>query len=247
MAFLPRIILLKPSHPGNIGAVARSMKTMGLDELYLVSPKKFPDPEATALATHASDILEKVVIVDHLTQALTDIHKLYASSANTRRANLPIMTPRMAAKVMSQQVVTAHRVAILFGPESTGLSNQDLLHAHAVIQIPTSDSYRSLNIAQAVQIIAYEYFIFRPKPKPESEPEPNFKNKPEHVITADITAMENFYHALERSLIDIRFLNPEKPTKLMSILRQLFNRQAVSVSELNILRGILTAVSKAIK
>jgi tRNA (cytidine32/uridine32-2'-O)-methyltransferase len=222
--FLPRIILVKPSHPGNIGAVARSMKVMGLSSLYLVSPKKFPHEEAVALAAHAEDILEKAVVVNHLVEALDNITYVYGASANTRAEALPVFNAREA--VLNIQTQKSHRVAIVFGPENYGLSHEDLLYAHALIQIPTSKHYHSLNLAAAVQIIAYEYHMA-------------------HIETEDFASMsemESFYQHLEKSLIDIKFLNPEQPRSLMPKLRRFFNRAHPDQAEINIFRGILRAI-----
>jgi tRNA (cytidine32/uridine32-2'-O)-methyltransferase len=224
MTFLPRIILVRPSHPGNIGSVARSMKVMGLTSLTLVSPKKFPDEEATALSAHAEDILENAVVVNNLVDALKDISFVYATSANPRSVDLPVFNPKEA--VLNMQSQKEHRIAILFGPENYGLDNKDLLYAHALIHIPTSESYRSLNLASAVQIIAYEYLMMSNEKK-------DFVNMAE---------MENFYEALEKIFIEIKFLDPNQPGNLMPKLRGLFNRAHLDQSEINILMGFLKAV-----
>lgn len=239
--FLPRIILVKPSHPGNIGAVARSMKVMGLSSLYLVSPKKFPDEEAIALATHAADILDKAVVVENLVDALENITFVYASSANTRDEDITVYNPREAMlNIINTQHQQNHHIAILFGPENHGLSHKDLLHAHALIQIPTSSEYRSLNLASAVQIIAYEYHmaVMGKDKKQEEQPEYSF---------ASVDQIESFYQHLEKVLIDIEFLNPAQPRQLMPKLRRLFNRTHLDQVELNILRGFLKAIASKLK
>ena len=242
--FLPRIILVKPSHPGNIGAVARSMKVMGLSSLYLVSPKKFPDEEAFTLASHAADILEKAVIVENLIDALEEITFVYASSANTRDEDIAVFNPREAVlNMLNTQNPQNYRTAIIFGPENHGLSHKDLLHAHALIQIPTSHAYHSLNLASAVQIIAYEYHMaVMGKDKEDKKQE----EQPEHSF-ASIDEIENFYQHLEKILINIEFLNPAQPRQLMLKLRRLFNRAHLDQAELNILRGFLKAIASKLK
>jgi tRNA (cytidine32/uridine32-2'-O)-methyltransferase len=223
----PRIILVRPSHPGNIGAVARAMKTMGLSELTLVSPKKFPDDEAFALATHAKNILEKAVVVENIVDALEDITYVYATSANNRELELPVFTPKSASeKIVFDTIHNIHQTAILFGPESHGLSNDDLSFVHGLIQIPTSKEYHSLNLASAVQIIVYEIFSA-------------FHEKNE---LGDIKELHHFYRHLEQMLIKIKFLDPQNPRQLMQKCRGIFNRTHLKQNELQILRGILKAI-----
>jgi len=224
-----RIVLHKPSHPGNIGAVARAMKTMGLSELYLVAPKQFPDPEATALATHAEDILSHAVVVSDLVSALKEIQIVYATSANTRVVDLPIHTARDAAAEIIKQS-SSMKIAILFGPENHGLSNQDLLHAHQLIQIPTTADYHSLNLAQAVQIITYELFLA------SSVSQPVMAAKSE---IASVEHLEFFYQQLEATCIKLKLLNPKNPRQLMQRLRRLFNRTLLDEVEVNLINAIL--------
>jgi tRNA (cytidine32/uridine32-2'-O)-methyltransferase len=220
----PRIILVKPSHPGNIGAVARAMKTMGLAELFLVSPKAFPHEEASAMATHAKDVLEQATVVKTIPEALEDITFVFATSANHREDHLAVFDPKEACEAIKMQ--RHHRHAILFGPENHGLSNEDLYYAHALIQIPTSVDYHSLNLAFAVQVIAYEYHQMRLAT----------------VELARAPEMEDFYAHFQHVLTKVQFLNEAEPRKLMLKLRRLFNRVHMDQAELNILRGFLKAV-----
>jgi TrmH family RNA methyltransferase len=223
--FEPRIILVRPSHPGNIGAAARAMKVMGLSSLYLVSPKKFPDPEAAALSAGAQDVLEKAIVVNDLLNALDTITYVYACSANLRTEDLPLFHPGDAAlNILAQSM---HRTAILFGPENYGLSHEDLRYAHALIQIPANAKYHSLNLAAAVQIIVYEYH----------------QALIEKENAASVPEMESFYQHLERIMIQTDFLNPARPRRLMPKLRRLFNRAQPDQTELNILQGILKSVT----
>jgi tRNA (cytidine32/uridine32-2'-O)-methyltransferase len=146
--FPVRIILVRPSHPGNIGSVARAMKTMGLTELVLVSPEKFPHEEAVALATHAQDILNDAVVVNNITEALENITYVYATSANSRDVEINCFNPKEAAldikqRIQKNNLKNNYKIAILFGPENHGLNNQDLLVANSLIKIPTQESYHS--------------------------------------------------------------------------------------------------------
>jgi len=224
-----RIVLVRPSHPGNIGAVARAMKTMGLTDLALVSPRKFPDDEAYALSTHAKNILDNARIVNSIEDALENITYVYATSANDRELSLPVYTPKSAGeKIVFDTLHNIHRTAILFGPESHGLSNEDLALVHGFIQIPTSKEYHSLNLAQAVQIIAYEIFV-------------SFN---EDNALSDSKEMQSFYRHLEKILTKIKYLDPENPRQLMQKCRGMFNRTHLKKNELQILRGILKGIDE---
>jgi len=223
----PRIILVKPSHPGNIGAVARAMKTMGLKDLYLVSPKKFPHEEALAVSAHASDILENAIVVENIIDALKEITFVFATSANVRGCELNTFSPKDACDVIKTQA--QHRYAILFGPENHGLSNEDLLYAHALIQIPTAPDYNSLNLAFAVQIITYEFHQMCLE------------------TSATVPEMEDFYSHWETVLKSLQFLDEANPRQLMPKLKRLFNRAHLEQAEVNILRGFLRAVDKSRK
>lgn len=229
--FPVRIILVRPSHPRNIGSVARAMKTMGLTELYLVSPEKFPHEEATALATHATDILDKAVITQNLTEALEDITYVYATSANIRGADLNCFTPAEAVIDIQARIKNNHKIAILFGPENHGLNNQDLLTAQALIQIPTQSEYHSLNLANAVQIIAYELFQ-------------GYLAVQQY---AAVPELEGFYSQLEKLCEAIDFLDPKRPGQLIERLRRLYNRAELDQVEINILRGFLKAVDSKLR
>lgn len=229
--FPVRIILVRPSHPGNIGSVARAMKTMGLVELVLVSPERFPSDEAVALATHAQDILNSTVVVENTLDALKDITYVYATSANSRDVDLTCYSAREAAVDITSKIKKNHKTAIIFGPENHGLSNEELLLANALIQIPTQKDYHSLNLAAAVQIIAYELLV-------ASEEKGEFATVPE---------LEGFYAQLEKLCESTGFLDPKRPGQLMERFRRLYNRAALDHVELNILRGFLKAVASKIK
>ena len=231
-----RIVLVNTSHPGNIGAVARAMKNMGLSQLCLVSPKYFPHADAIARASGADGILEKAQVVDTLDDALVGCGLVLATSARTRTLPWPLMNPREAAeKVFEDSQHT--QVAIVFGREHSGLSNAELEKCHYHIHISTNPDFPSLNLAAAVQVIVYELRMTFMKPEASKE-------SLQDVDLATADEMESFYQHLQTVMISSGFLNPKQPKKLLQRLRRLFNRARVEKPELNILRGILTAVQK---
>jgi len=231
-----RIVLVEPSHPGNIGGAARAMKNMGLEQLTLVSPQSFPDENASARAAGADDILASAVIVDNLQTAIHDCTWVYASSARLRSLSWPQFSPYEAA---SKIVAESHdsKVAVVFGRERTGLSNAELDLCQYLIHIPTNEQFSSLNLAAAVQVICYEIFSSEHSNIAASE-----KNTEEKLVSQE--EMQRFYDHLESVLIAIDFMDPAQPKKLMRRMRRLFNRSQITEIEMNILRGILTAVGK---
>ena len=233
-----RIVLVGTTHPGNIGAVARAMKNMGLSDLALVNPLHFPHEDATARASGASDILEKAIVVGSLAEALTDCVYVAGASARSRTINWPCMGPRDCAERMIQE--SAHgKVAAVFGPEKTGLHNDDLDLCHTLLTIPTDPGFSSLNLAMAVQVLTYE---LRVAGMLEEGPVFDVEAPP-----ATSEEMEHFYAHLETVLTDIEFLDPDNPRHLMRRLRRLFIRARPDKNEVNILRGVLTAVDRASK
>ncbi len=233
-----RIVLVGTTHPGNIGAVARAMKNMGLSDLYLVNPKVFPHEDATARASGASDILERARVVDSLDEALVDCVYVAGASARSRTINWPCMGPRDCAERMIQENEHGD-VACVFGPEKTGLHNDDLDLCHTLLTIPTDPGFSSLNLAMAVQVFTYEVRVasmLGEGPVFDVEAPP---------ATSD--EMERFYEHLENVLRDIRFLDPDNPRHLMRRMRRLFIRARPDKNEVNILRGILTAVDRTRK
>lgn len=231
-----RIVLINTTHPGNIGAVARAMKTMGLDDLRLVGPARYPDTEATARAAAATDILERAIVQDSLDEALAETVLVLGTSARQRHVQWPLLDPQEAAQKLLGQ--SSQPVAILFGPEHSGLSNADLQRCDYLVQIPANPDYSSLNIAAAVQIIAYEIWRQSPSSIPVND-----AGSAGEAVTQE--TMESFYQHLEQTLVDLQFLDPHYPKHLMPQLRRLFNRARPDARELNILRGILTATQKA--
>ncbi|MCG8378218.1 MAG: RNA methyltransferase [Proteobacteria bacterium] len=230
-----RVVLVGTTHPGNIGATARAMKTMAQKELYLVNPKTFPSAEATARATGADDILSNAKIYDDLKSAISDCDLVIATSARVRSISWPLISPRSFVEKMEQNDFTS--VAIVFGRESSGLTNEEIELCNYVIKIPTSDEYNSLNLAAAVQIICYELFILN-----EDISVSISDNEDEALV--DHEKMEQFYSHLEESMVHIGYLDKKNPGLLMHRLRRLFNRALVKESEWRILRGFLSKIYK---
>ncbi len=233
-----RIVLINTSHPGNIGSVARAMKTMGLSQLYLVAPQKFPHPKALEMASNAGDLVESAQVVATLDEAIGDCTLVVGTSARSRKIPWPLITPREMAEQMSKEHVES-KIAILFGNEQSGLSNEELQRCHVHIQIPANPLYSSLNLAAAVQVISYELRIASLNTSSILD-EWDYR-----LATAD--EMEKFFAHLEKVLIEIDFLKQSAPRKLMTRLRRLFFRTRPDVMEMNILRGMLTAVQERIE
>nr|VFK51421.1 MAG: tRNA (cytidine32/uridine32-2'-O)-methyltransferase [Candidatus Kentron sp. TC] len=229
------IVLVGATHPGNIGAAARAMKTMGLRRLCLVDPKRFPCAEATARAAGADDVLYAARVFDAMSPALADCQWVIGSSARIRGIRWPELTIRECGR-RTVAMAGSGKVALVFGRENSGLTNEELDYCHAVMRIPTNPEYRSLNLASAVQIAAYEIRMALPD-------EPMAPISSADAIS--VSEREGLYRHLEVSLREIGYYNPEKPRKLMRRLRRFFNRANPDRSELNILRGILSAARKA--
>lgn len=230
-----KIVLVGTTHPGNIGATARAMKTMGLTQLVLVAPKFFPHDEATAMASGADDLLKACQVVENLNEAVADCQYVFGTTARARDLDWPMYTPSDLAEQCKEHVSYGASIAIVFGRERTGLTNEELWLCQGGVMIPTSSVYRSLNLAQAVQIIAYELQL-------KLGSGLDVLGQEKDVVSNE--AMEQFYKHLETVLIEIEFIHPSKPKRLLPKLRRLFNRSAIESSEMNILRGILTQIQK---
>ncbi len=228
-----RIVLSRPTHPGNIGACARAMKNMGLHALVLVAPEKFPHPEAEALAADATDVLRGARVCATLEEAVHDCQLVIGSSARNRRIDWPALDPVECAQRLLTQAPQGP-AALVFGQERTGLTNDELDRCQYVVTIPTGPDYSSLNLAAAVQILTYE--IFRANPDRADVSAEN------GAPLATAGELQRLYEHLEQVLIEISFLDPAKPRLLMRRLLRLFGRARLDRNELNILRGILTAV-----
>lgn len=226
-----RIVLCRPSHPGNIGAAARAMKTMGLTQLYLVSPKKFPHADAEAMASGAADVLEHAKVCASLEEALAGCVLAIGSSTRQRDLQTALLTPEQAARQALSEA-QAGKAAFVFGNETFGLSKEELARCQALMTIPANPEYSSLNLGAAVQVMAYE---LRRTALAETFAQPE-------LDAADLAEVERFYAHLEQALIDIGFLNPASPKRLMPKLRRLFSRTRLQKEEINILRGMLAAM-----
>jgi len=233
-----RIVLMNTSHAGNIGATARAMKNMRLSQLFLVNPADFPSPEATARATGAGDVLANATICDTLDEALTGCRWVVGTTARQRRIGWPTLSPRaIATEVVNRAVVAP--VALVFGRERMGLTNEEVDKCQALVSIPGNADFCSLNVASAVQILAYEFHLAALASEDLHTAENN-----SHGTPSSADELERFYEELEKVLIKIDFLNPDNPRKLMRRLRRMFGRTDPDNNELNILRGILTAIQQ---
>jgi tRNA/rRNA methyltransferase len=231
-----RFILINTSHAGNVGAAARAMKVMGFDDLVLVAPR-WPDvltrDETVQRASGASDVLERARIVASLDEALEGVTYLCATAMTPRDFGPPTFTPREHLGTLAG---SAHSVAFLFGSERFGMNNDDVYRCHAALTIPTEPAYGSLNLAAAIQVIAYEWRTalggFGSPVRPAE-------------ALADAQAMAGMLAHWERALLDVGFLDPAAPKKLMPRLNQLFNRAQLTPEEIHILRGVAKAMSQA--
>ncbi|HWA38065.1 MAG TPA: RNA methyltransferase [Burkholderiales bacterium] len=227
-----RVVLCRPSHPGNIGAAARAMKTMGITDLRLVAPERFPAKEAEWMATHASDLLEKAVIHERLEQAIGDCAAAFALSARPREWSPQVLDVRAAA---AKAVGLGDKVAFVFGSESAGLTNEEVFACQHLVHIPASPGASSLNLAQAVQVVAYEAFVASGATVPQFREEK----------LATIEDIEGLHAHLLDASVRSGFHVPETGSKLPERLRRLFSRVPdMTREEANILRGLLKALLK---
>lgn len=234
-----RIVMVNTSHPGNIGAAARVMKNMGLQHLYLVQPKKFPHSEAQAMASGADNILENAQVVDSLQQALVGCHLVMGTTARLRKISQQIMEPREAVEKVAK-VSDLQQIAMVFGRERTGLTNEESALCQILINIPTVAEHASLNVASAIQVLAYELFIAHRNR--ENVAEENVKASKE--LPASHEELENYFAHLEATMLATGFLNPKQSPQLMPKLRRLYLRCELEKNEINILRGILSSCKK---
>ncbi len=223
--------MVHTSHPGNIGAAARAMKNMCLSELFLVAPREFPSEQASARASGADDVLAAARVVGTLAEAVADCRVVIGASARMRSVNWPLLLPRGAAALATTESSHAP-VAIVFGRESSGLSNEELDLCTHLVHIPTNPEYSSLNVAMAVQVITYELMLAGAADE---------KVPDEGAPVASVAEMEGLFSHLEQALEDIGFIDARRSEKLMRRLRRLFHRAAPASDEVNILRGILSA------
>lgn len=233
-----RVVLSRTSHPGNIGAAARAMKTMGMARLYLVQPKQFPHSEATALASGANDILSSAVVCDSLNEALKGTVMAVAATARNRDLSHEVVACREACLRLTRETSRGD-VAIVFGTERTGLTVAEVNKCGLIATIPTGREYASLNLAQAVQVFAYELRMSANALQKEIA-RPADELTEANMATHD--EVERFYEHLQTVLFETQFLDPAQPGRLMQRLRRLFARARLEKEEVNILRGILSAM-----
>ncbi len=231
-----RIVLVGTSHPGNIGAAARAMKTMGVTQLHLVAPAQFPHGDATALASGADDILANAVVTNELSEAIADCQLVIATSARSRRLPWPMLTPSQAARQLVSEAHSAP-VALVFGREKSGLSNPQLQLCQYHVQIPSEPNYGVLNVAAAVQVLCYELRQAALAPALEDHYEAE-SGYPTHA------ALELFFAHLEQTLCTVEFLDVTNPRQVMPRLRRLFQRARLENMEVGILRGFFSLIEQ---
>lgn len=232
-----RIVLIEPTHPGNIGAAARAMKTMGVAELHLIRPLRFPDPEADARAAGAVDILERARVHEELAPAIADAGLILGTSARSRRLAWPELDPRQAAAEARQASDQGNRVALLFGRERSGLTNQEVQRCHRLVRIPTDPEYGSLNLAAAVQVLCYEWLM-------AGVPQASTEAAGSVGEPASGEELEGLFGHLEQVMTEVGFLDPDQPGHVMARMRRLMLRAHPDRIEVNILRGLLRAVQE---
>ena len=231
-----RIVLVETSHPGNIGATARAMKNMSMNQLYLVNPHVFPCADATARASGADDILASAVVCDSLNEAIADCSLVIGASARSRTITCPELNPRdCAEKVISDS--QHQQIAIIFGRENSGLKNHELDLCQYLLSIPSNADYSSLNLAAAVQVVCYELLV-------ASRQNQVIETTPPKIPPATTQQMELFYEHLLETLHDIEFIQSNKSDVIMRRLRRLYHRSQLDSKEVDMLRGILRMSQK---
>jgi tRNA/rRNA methyltransferase/tRNA (cytidine32/uridine32-2'-O)-methyltransferase len=227
-----KIVLVETSHPGNIGGVARAMKNMSMTQLRLVNPKTFPCAEATSRASGADDLLARAGVYATLQEAIADCQLIIGASARSRTVSWPEISAReTASKCLSQPKET--NIALVFGRENSGLTNQEMDLCQYLLKIPCNSDYSSLNLAAAAQVVCYELFVTA------TEKQHKLVEDKDLVPLASAEQMESFYQHLQQTLADIGFLQADKTESLMRKLRKIYNRTLLDTKELDILRGIL--------
>ena len=235
-----RIVLVGTQHPGNIGSAARAMKTMGLERLLLVQPQRFPHDEAIALAAGADDVLERAEIHAGLDSALAGCRLVFGTTARRRTVPMPEYSPREAARLLVD-AAAEHPVAVVFGRERTGLENDELQRCHAAVCIPANPGYSSLNLAAAVQVLAYEVRVEMLSRQEVAVP----VVPADHELPASADEMERYFTHLAQALDAIDFHKGKAPDIVLMRLRRLYLRAAPDARELRILHGILADTQRA--
>lgn len=234
-----RIILVETTHPGNIGAAARAMKNMGMTELVLVRPHRFPDEKAVYRSASAADVVEQAEVVASVDEAIADCQLVIGTSARDRRIPWPILSPRQCGSAVAAATTRGEKVGLLFGRESRGLTNEELQKCHYHVNIPTGEAYSSLNLAMAVQVICYEVLQARLGDELHQRGDTDWDQP-----RATAGEIEHFFGHLEDTLVQVGFHDPDNPRQMLTRLRRLFNRIQPDRMEISILRGFLSAINK---
>lgn len=252
-----RVVMVNTSHPGNIGAAARAIKTMGLKRLYLVAPQDFPSDQATWRSSGATDVLENAVVTETFAEAIDDCDLIIGASARLRRIPWPLLNPRQCGATVAVES-TRRQVALVFGREDRGLTNDELQRCHYHVNIPANEDYGVLNVAAAIQIVAYEIrmaLLGLEGLGGEGETSTTCHAQSEQMQLATVRwdermatsqELEYFYQHLEKTLVALDFHDRDNPRQLMTRFRRLYNRIRPDHMEINILRGMLTAINKKI-
>ena len=233
-----RVVLLHTTHPGNIGATARAMKTMGLTNLYLVEPKIFPSELAVARSSHAEDILDGAVVVETLSEAIADCHFVVGTGDRTRTVPWPLYRPREMAE-RAAALPTGQNIAIVFGREDIGMTNDQMMQCNAQVQIPANPNYSSLNLGSAVQVMAYE---IRMAGLEQGDQVPGLRDWDEPP--ADQQDIERLIQHWQSTFLDTEFLDPKNPKAAMNRINRLLTRTQLDKTEVNILRGMLSSAQR---
>ena len=228
-----RVVLSHTTHPGNIGAAARAMKTMGLHRLYLVNPRHFPDAQADAMAAGADDVLRDAVVCSNIDEALQGAVLTVAMTARAREISMEVKSPREAMPLVLQQAA-GQPVALLFGTEMSGLTNDETGKAQMLVNIPTNPDFSSLNLAAAVQVMCYELAVAAEIRVPVTA----------GMQPATYEQVEGFFDHLEKTLLEIGFFTTQNPERMMRRLRRLYARARLEPEEINVLRGILSVTTE---
>ncbi|WP_226662683.1 tRNA (cytosine(32)/uridine(32)-2'-O)-methyltransferase TrmJ [Microbulbifer aggregans] len=236
-----RVVLVNSAHPGNIGGAARALKNMGLSQLYLVQPREFPAANAVWRAAGAAELLDSAVVVETLEEAVADCGLVVATSARERRIPWPLLTPRECGQRAVVEAQT-HPVALVFGREDRGLTNEELQACNFHVHIPSNPEYSSLNLATAVQVLVYEARMAALEAEKGGSLSYSDWDRP----PAKASDMEMYYEHLQLALAELGFLDPDNPRQTMTRLRRLFSRVRPDDMELGILRGMLTAIQNHI-
>lgn len=232
------VVLVEPSDPGNIGASARAMKTMGLRQLRLVQPLHFPHPKATWRATNALEVVEQAQVYADLVEAVSNCQLVFATSARNRSLPWPQVTAHQAGVVVTEAMKTNQRVALVFGRERSGLTNEELQQCHRHICISANSNYPVLNLSHAVQIVCYEIFRHYTDEDQTNE-EGHFGVDWDQPLAAH-KDIEGLLVAMDKMLVDTKFYNPQNPDKLVARLQRMFMRAGLDIMEVNIWRGIIS-------